>query len=309
MKKKYTQLVPQNGVIPHIPLECHLEMLGVTLIQWCEEEHLEIPTSRKEGPTNPSAPLFAINATQDDFTDLSLSDSPLPYLIIGHTHIDAEKIDNAIAHLVCYVDSGARKSNYTKCEACGLSGHSIDKCFPLINFAIAQALAAQHPEVVRKIKSAYKQSPRTARSRTPRKATVKHIFAFLDLPTTEDIPLPVAPEDSAVSDLVTSLDIDDPNLFHCKVGSALITYRDQAWFSPPGESSVHTLDITHVPLGPCVIFSDEASPKHSVKSVHTQHDMLVDSGPPLRPWEATENCQHTSIHPHQASRYAQPQDK
>jgi hypothetical protein len=33
MKKKYMQLVPQNGIIPPIPLECHLEMLGVTLTQ------------------------------------------------------------------------------------------------------------------------------------------------------------------------------------------------------------------------------------------------------------------------------------
>jgi hypothetical protein len=163
-------------------------MLGVTLIQWCEEERLEIPTSRTERPTNPSAPMFAIDVTQDDFAYISLSDPPSPDLIIGHTHIDADKIDNAIAHLVCYVDSGARKSKYPKCEACGLPGHSIDKCFPLTNFAIAQALAAQHPEVVRKIKTAYKQFPRTDRSCTPRKATVKQIVAFLDLPTAEDMP-------------------------------------------------------------------------------------------------------------------------
>jgi hypothetical protein len=31
MKKKYMQLVDQNGITPPVPLECHLEMLGVTL--------------------------------------------------------------------------------------------------------------------------------------------------------------------------------------------------------------------------------------------------------------------------------------
>jgi hypothetical protein len=35
---------------------------------------------------------------------------------------------------------------------------------------------------------------------------------------------------------------------------------------------------TDTPLGPCVIFSDDATHEHSVKSVHTQRDMIVDSG-------------------------------
>jgi hypothetical protein len=32
------------------------------------------------------------------------------------------------------------------------------------------------------------------------------------------------------------------------------------------------------PLGPCVIFSKEDIHAHSVQSIHTQRDMLVDSG-------------------------------
>jgi hypothetical protein len=162
-------------------------------------------------------------------------------LAIGHTRIDAKNINNAIAHMVCYVDRGERKSTYPKCEACGLLGHSIDKCFSLTNFAIAQAISAQQPKVVRKIKAAYKQFPRTARpSRTPRKATVKQIVAFLDLPTMDDMPLPIESPALDVSDFFTSIDVDDPELFHCKVVSAIITYRAQHWYSPPKESPVHT---------------------------------------------------------------------
>jgi hypothetical protein len=153
-------------------------MLSVTLIQWCEEERLEIPTSRIERPSLPSAPVFDIDAAPAESEELSLPESPLTDLIIGKTRIDADNIDNAIAHMVCYVDSGARKSNYPKSEACGLPGHSIDKCSPLINSVIAQALAAQHPEVVCKIKTAYKQFPRNVRSHTPRKSTIKQSVTF-----------------------------------------------------------------------------------------------------------------------------------
>jgi hypothetical protein len=119
VKKKYTQLVPQNGVIPLVPLECHLEMLSVTLIQWCEEERLEVPTSRTECPSFPLMPVFAIDAAPNDFEQLSRPESPLTDLLFGQTNsycIDAAKIDNAIAHMVCYVDSGARKGNCPKCE-------------------------------------------------------------------------------------------------------------------------------------------------------------------------------------------------
>jgi hypothetical protein len=38
MKRKYLQMVPQNGAIGTIPIECHLAMLSVTLTQWCAEE-------------------------------------------------------------------------------------------------------------------------------------------------------------------------------------------------------------------------------------------------------------------------------
>jgi hypothetical protein len=199
MKKKYMQLVPHNGIIPPIPLECHLEMLGVTLTQWCAKGKMESPSPRTERSHMSSTPVFAIEDNseddQDTFTPLLFQESPSPDVILGHTCVPSDKIDNAIQHMVCYIDRGGSKSNYLKCEACGLAGHTAEKCNPLIFFCIAQALASQHPDVVRKIKAAYKQFTRNARTRTPRKATVKQIVAFLDLPAIEDIPISVYPSD------------------------------------------------------------------------------------------------------------------
>jgi hypothetical protein len=278
MKKKYTQLVPQNGIAPPVPLECHLEMLSVTLTQWCEEERLESPISRTERPSTPSAPVFAIDNIQDSFTDMSFPASISPDLVIGHTRIDATKIDNAIAHMVCYINRGGTKSMNPMCKACGLPGHSADKCCPLICFCIVQSLAVQHPEVIRKIKAAYKQFPRNAQSHTPHKATVKQIVAFLYLPTTEDMPVLDEPEAPDVSDFAMSLDVDDPQLIHCKVRSVIVTYRDQTRYSPIPESPMHTLELMEAPFGPCVIFSDDSSHEHSVTSVHTQCDMMMGSG-------------------------------
>jgi hypothetical protein len=264
MKNKYTQLVPQNGTIPPNPLQCHLEMLGVTLTQRCKEECMELPSSRTERSSLPSAPVFAIDNVQDSLADLYLSVTPPQDLLLGHTKIDSAKLENAIVHMVCYIDRGGTKSTYPKCDTCGLARNSAEKCFPLINLCIAQTLASQHPEVVRKIKAAYKQFPRNARSRTPRKATVKQIVAFLDLPTTEDmLVLEDAPLSDA-SDFVTSLYFPDPQLFHCKVGSALVTYKDQPWYSPHRGSPIHTIQLEEAPLGPCVIYSEHSTTEHSI---------------------------------------------
>jgi hypothetical protein len=100
------QLVPQNGIIPPVPLECHLEMLSVTLTQWYEEEHIELPSSRMEHPSLPSAPVFAMDDIRDSFADMTSPDPTSPDLVIGHTRINSANIDNAIAHMVCYIDHG-----------------------------------------------------------------------------------------------------------------------------------------------------------------------------------------------------------
>jgi hypothetical protein len=54
MKKKYTNIILQNGVIPSIPLECHLDMLIATLIQWYAVDHLDSPSSRGDHPLAPA---------------------------------------------------------------------------------------------------------------------------------------------------------------------------------------------------------------------------------------------------------------
>jgi hypothetical protein len=103
--------------------------------------------------------------------------------------------------------------------------------------------------------------------------TNRCIFRFADYGIHAVLDEPEAPD---VSDFTMSLNFDD--LFHCKVGSALITYRDQAWYSPIPESPVHTLELMEAPFCPCMIFSEDSSHEHSTKSVHTQGGMLVDSG-------------------------------
>jgi hypothetical protein len=117
-------------------------MISVTLTQWCEEEHLELPSSLMECPSNPLAPVFAIEDIRGDFTDMSFPASTSPDVIIGHTRIDAAKIYSSIAHMVCYIDREGTKIIYPQCEACGLPGQSSDKCFPMINFCIVQNVGA-----------------------------------------------------------------------------------------------------------------------------------------------------------------------
>jgi hypothetical protein len=170
MKRKYTLLVPQNGPIPLIPMECQLEMLTVTFTKWCEEERLDAPSAKV---SSPSPRVFAIY----DLQDLDLSDRPHALapreISIGNTTINLEMVDRALAHVICYVDGGTSKSAYPKCSACGLPGHKIEQCHPLINFCLVQALAAQHPDNVKRIKVDYTQFPRNARSRKPRTSSFK----------------------------------------------------------------------------------------------------------------------------------------
>jgi hypothetical protein len=180
--------------------------------------------------------------------------------------------------MVCYINRGDSKSTYPKCEACGLAGHAAEKCYPLIFFCIAQAFASQHPDVLRKIKASYKQFPCNARTRTPRKVTVKQIVAFLDPPAVKDIPVPIESSAQHVSDFVNRLDFDDPQLFHCKFGTALVTYKDQLRCTNTQESPAQTFLIKQTHVGPFVIFSEASSIEHSVNSVHPQLDMLVDTG-------------------------------
>jgi hypothetical protein len=202
---------------------------------------------------------------------------PLHPIFFGSLTLDATTVDQSIAHMVCYVDSGGPKSDYPKCDAYGLPGHTSEQCHSLINYFVAQATVTQHPEMVKWIKAAYKKFPGHVRSRTPKKATVNHIVAFLDLPTTEDMPvldsnMPVSPAD----DFICHLDFDDPAQYHCKVGSSIVTYRDQDWCH--ADQPETTFAVTAAPLGTCAISTDALSNYHSVSLIQHGHDMLVDSG-------------------------------
>jgi hypothetical protein len=163
LKRKYTTLVPQNGAIPPIPMECQLAMLIVTLTQWCVEERTELPSAKVIGP---SSSVFALldsppmaDETVTNFADMQLNSSP-PSILFGHTSIDTGTVDRVIQHIVCYFDRGSQKGSYPECIACGLPGQNMDKCHPLVNFCLSQALAAQHLDIVKHIKAAYAQFPR-----------------------------------------------------------------------------------------------------------------------------------------------------
>jgi hypothetical protein len=163
LKLKYTMLVPQNGAIPPIPMKYQLAMLSVTLTQWCVEEHMELPYAKVIGP---SSSIFALldsppmaDETVTNFADMQLNSSP-PSILFGHTSIDTGTVDRVIQHIVCYFDRGSQKGSYPECIACGLPGQNMDKCHPLVNFCLSQALAAQHPDIVKHIKAAYAQFPR-----------------------------------------------------------------------------------------------------------------------------------------------------
>jgi hypothetical protein len=58
VKRKYTLLVPRNGPIPLVPMECQLEMLSVTFTQWREEERLDAPSAKA---SSPGPHMFAID--------------------------------------------------------------------------------------------------------------------------------------------------------------------------------------------------------------------------------------------------------
>jgi hypothetical protein len=185
-------------------------MLSVTLSQWCNNRRLDRPSPCSD---RPPTRVFALHDTDDSDSaacyssdqDISESTATAPdAIVIGSTNFDDATVDKTITHMVWYVNRGGSSSTYPKCAACGLPGHKIDQCHPLINHCLVQALAYQHPELIKRIKAAYTQFPRNARKKTPRKATVKQVVAILEIPSVEDMPPPTTPPDTVSKlDLVT----------------------------------------------------------------------------------------------------------
>jgi hypothetical protein len=173
MKSKYTQLAPQSVLAANVPLECHLEMLGVTLTQCCAEKHISSHLPRiLSGP-----PIFFLIQDQPLlFEPLSLENEHSS-LKFNTMYIPVTTIDGTIEHIICFIDRKARDESYPKCEACGLPRHSINQCHPLVNFSLAQDLCSHHLNLVRKIKAAYKIFSYSARGRPSRPSTIKYLVA------------------------------------------------------------------------------------------------------------------------------------
>jgi hypothetical protein len=142
---------------------------------------MELPSAKVIGPSSSVFALLDSPPTADDtvtdFSDMQLNSSP-PSIIFGHTSIDTGTVDCAIQHIVCYVDHDSQKGSYPKCTSCGLLGHTLEKSHPLVNFCLAQALAAQHPDIVKRSKAAYAQFPRSNCSCPPRVSSVKQLVSM-----------------------------------------------------------------------------------------------------------------------------------
>jgi hypothetical protein len=181
MKRKYINMVPQCGTGSTIPSECSIPLLCVTLKKWCDEDRLDLPQVKSDTATSR---LFEL---ANDSALLPSGEPPIPsqeasVFHNGSTALDMTTVDRALEHVVCYVDRKTKNGTYPKYVACGLPGHSIDQCHPLINFCLAGDLASQHPDIVRKIQATYKMFPRTAHGHPSRPPTVKQLVAALDLP-------------------------------------------------------------------------------------------------------------------------------
>jgi hypothetical protein len=84
MQQQYKQLVPHGGPHQLIPMECNLEMISVTLSQWCTEERLEHPHPKASYPT--PARVFEGVPPIEDFAAVHLDDSPLYHTIGRHDY-------------------------------------------------------------------------------------------------------------------------------------------------------------------------------------------------------------------------------
>jgi hypothetical protein len=249
IKRKYTTLVPQNGAIPPIPMECQLAMMSVTLTQWCVEERLEFPSAKVMGPSS-SVLLFMVTLIRVDdavatFADLQLD--PIPDSICFWSHQHRHRYGGS-CHPTHSVLRQPRfsKGSYLKCSACGLPGHTLDKCHPLVNFCLAHALVAQHPDIDKRIKAAYAQFPRSNSSRPPRVSSVKKLVSLLDL-LPEDPPSDPGTKDLLHTShhiyLIDTLDLSAAGVSHGHTGLAIISFRNRSWFPSSQETPAHAFQV------------------------------------------------------------------
>jgi hypothetical protein len=189
-------------------------------------------------------------------------------------------VDRVMEHVVCYVDRKTNNGSYPKCVACGLPGHSIDQCHPLINFCLAGALARQHPDIVRKIQATYKLFPRTARGRPSRPPTVKQLVAALDLPLSMlDSAEPPVVSDSI--DQLASPDLDAPHLYHGQTGTAVVTFHDHTDVAGHPEPVATSFTVDRPEASMFLLFQEHDDASHAVMAISTLKSVLVESGSTL----------------------------
>jgi hypothetical protein len=126
----------------------------------------------------------------------------------------------------------------------------VDKCHPLINHCIAQALAVQHPEIVKQIKATCKMFPCSARGLPSRPATITQLIADLD-PDQENS-FSESPHSDSI-DHFCSPELTDPEAYYGQAGTPLVSFHD----SPT--SSAHLEDPRRVISPP--------NPKHHIPRV------------------------------------------
>jgi hypothetical protein len=111
-QRKYKQVVPHGGPCQLLPLECNLEMISITLSQWCTAERLEHPHTKASNTT--PAHIFEVGPPIEDFTN----DTPCT-IQLGTTTIDMVTVDRTLKNIVCYIDRKPRNDTmYPKCTAC-----------------------------------------------------------------------------------------------------------------------------------------------------------------------------------------------
>jgi hypothetical protein len=242
-------LVPQNGKIPPTPMECHLEMMSVTLDQWCAEENLEPlnPRSYRQAIPN-TVRVFHLDTTDDS----SLNESVLidgyntssahsdNMLSLGTTSMSSDAINTIIEHMVCYVDRPDRSLTYPKFDACGLPGHKIEQCHPLVNFCLAQAFNQKRPDLVKRIKSAYQKFPRSHRPPPSKISSVTQVIEFLELPD-------VAEHMDLLSSLHT-VDLDRADAYHGQgpdsMSDYIVSFHKHPWFASASENTAVTVSLS-----------------------------------------------------------------
>jgi hypothetical protein len=279
IKRKYSNMVPQCGTVSTIPSECSIPLLCVTLEQWCDEDRFDLPWVKTDTATS------RVFELANDSAFLPSGEPPIPsqdasVFHIGYTALDMATVDRALEHVICYVDRKTKNGTYPKCVACGLPGHSIGQCHPLINFCLAGALASHHPDIVRKIQATYKNFPRAARGRPSRPPTVKQLVAALDLPpsvlNSDEVPV-----DSASIEHLASPDLDAPHMYHGQTGTAVVTFHDHTDVAGPPEPVATPFTVSPSGAPMFLLYQEPETADHAVTVVSAMQSVIVDSGSTL----------------------------